>query len=140
MSAADGFGAGFGEAEVFDLAFGDEVLHCACHVFDGHVGVNAMLVEQVDDVGVEALQRGFGDLLDVFGLAVEAAAALPVGLDIKTELGGDHDPVAERRESFADEFFVDEWAIDFGGVEEGDATFDGGRSREIISFLSVAGP
>jgi hypothetical protein len=28
---------------------------------------------------------------------------------------------AERGEDFADEFFVGEWAIDFGGVEERDA-------------------
>src|SRR5207249_1250446 len=35
------------------------------HIFDWHVRVNPVLIEQIDDVGLEALERGFGDLLDV---------------------------------------------------------------------------
>ena len=56
--------AGFGHAEVLDLALLDEFLDRAGDVFDGHVGVDAVLVEEVDGVDVEALERGFGDLAD----------------------------------------------------------------------------
>jgi hypothetical protein len=72
VGAADGLGAGFGEAEVPDLAGGDEVFDGSGDVFDGDVGVDAVLVEEVDGVDVEALERGVGDLADVVGLAVEA--------------------------------------------------------------------
>jgi hypothetical protein len=44
----DGGDAGLGEAEVLDLALGDEVLDGLWHVLDGNVGVDAVLVEQVD--------------------------------------------------------------------------------------------
>src|SRR4051812_10936725 len=50
---------GFGQSEIFDLAVRDQVLHRAGHVFDRHIGVNAMLIEQVDAVGPEALERCF---------------------------------------------------------------------------------
>ena len=54
--------AGFGQAEVLDLALADQLLHRAGHVLDRHVRIDAVLVEQVDGVGLEALERGLGDL------------------------------------------------------------------------------
>ena len=45
--------------------------------------------------------------------------------DLEAELGGDDDLVTERREGFAHQFFVGESAIDFSGIEECDAAFDG---------------
>jgi hypothetical protein len=48
VGAADGFSAGFGEAEVLDLAFLDQVLDGAGDIFDGHVGIDAVLVEKID--------------------------------------------------------------------------------------------
>ena len=54
MGAADGLRAGLGQAEVLDLAFPDQVLHRARDVLDRHVRVDAVLVEQVDGVGLAA--------------------------------------------------------------------------------------
>ncbi len=51
VGAADVLDAGFGEAEVLDLAGGDEVLDGSGYVFDGDIGVDAVLVEEVDGVG-----------------------------------------------------------------------------------------
>ena len=62
VRAADRLHAGFGQAEVLDLAFLDQVLHRAGHVLDRHVRIDAVLVEQVDAVGPEPLERAFGDL------------------------------------------------------------------------------
>src|SRR2546425_8053632 len=45
VCATDGLHACFGKAEVFDLALLNQVFHRACHVFDGHVRVNAMLID-----------------------------------------------------------------------------------------------
>jgi hypothetical protein len=47
-----------------------------------------------------------------------------VGIEFKTELGGDGHAIAEGSEGFPDELFVGERAVDFGGVEEGDAALD----------------
>ena len=49
MRAADRLHAGLGEAEVLDLALGDQLLDRAGDLFDRHVRVDAVLVEEVDD-------------------------------------------------------------------------------------------
>src|SRR6267143_5259878 len=54
----DGWSArGFRESEVLHLALLDEVFHGSGDVFDRHVGIYAVLIEQVDDIGLEALER-----------------------------------------------------------------------------------
>ncbi len=48
VGAPDGLRTGLGKAEVLHLAGLNQLLHRAGYVFDGHVRVNAVLVEQVD--------------------------------------------------------------------------------------------
>ena len=79
MGPADRLRAWLGKAEVLNFAFPNQILDRSCHVFDRHVRVNAMLIEQIDDIGVQALERGLGDLLDVLRAAVERLRALPSG-------------------------------------------------------------
>ena len=72
VRAADRLHAGLREAEVLDLALADQVLHGAGDVLDRHVRVDAVLIEEVDAVDLEPLERAVGDLLDVLGPAVQA--------------------------------------------------------------------
>src|SRR5271166_3284176 len=84
-------------------------------------------------------ERAFGDLLDVLRPAVQAKPLLsPLGVKLESELGGDHDLPFEGGERFAHEFLVVEGAIDFGGIEEGDAAFDGSMD-ERNHLLLVCG-
>ncbi len=84
-----------------------------------------MLIEEIDDIGLQPLKRRLGDRLDVVGAAVDAAAAgSRLQIDVEAELGRDCDLVAHGRERLADEFLVDERAIGFGGVEQGHASLD----------------
>ncbi len=127
MCFADGFRAGFGETEVFYFAGLDEVFHGSGDVFDGNFEIDAMLVVEIDVVGLEALERFVADLLDVVGMAVQCAPlSAVVRIRLPAEFRGDHKFVAKRSEAFADEFFVDVRAVDFGGVEESDAAIDAG--------------
>jgi hypothetical protein len=48
VCAADRLHSCFGKAEVFDLAFLNEVLHRFRHILDWHRRVNTMLVEEVN--------------------------------------------------------------------------------------------
>jgi hypothetical protein len=50
--------------------------------------------------------------LDVFRLAIEPAALARRRINVKTELGGDHDFVAEGRQRFPDEGFVCPGTVD----------------------------
>jgi hypothetical protein len=72
VGATNGLHIGFGEAKVLHLALLDQFLHGSCDVFDGHFWIGAVLVEDVDAVDVQALQRCCGNLLDVLRAAVEA--------------------------------------------------------------------
>jgi len=111
--------------------------------FDRHVGIYAVLIEQVDDIGLEALERCLGDFLDVFsgrlslgGPTRVSGQVPPLGSGFATELGGDHHLVTKWSPApFAHEFFVCEGTIAFGGVEKCDATFDS-RPDQPRSFPS----
>jgi hypothetical protein len=66
----------------------------------GHIGVDAVLIEQVDAVGPQALQRSFDDLADAIGAAVESTRLV---LELEAELGGDRDLAADRGQRLADQ-------------------------------------
>jgi hypothetical protein len=70
--------------------------------------------------------------------ASEAPLLARIRIDVEAELGGDHDVVAEGLQGFAHEFLVGEWAVDLGGVEEGDATLDG-RADQRDPLVLVCG-
>ena len=45
-----------GETEVLHLALGDQILHRAGHVLDGHLGIDAMLIEKIDGIDAQAFE------------------------------------------------------------------------------------
>src|SRR6266516_4996955 len=114
----------FRKAEVLDLPFSNQVLHRSGHIFDGHVRVNAVLIEQIDGIDLQSLERALGNLLDVLWPTI-LAQLLPIGTKFEPEFGGDHHLPTEGSKRFAHQFFVCERAVRFSGVEEGDAPFDG---------------
>jgi hypothetical protein len=98
-----------------------------------------MLVEQVNGVRLQTLQRAFDDLLDMFGLAVGCRPlAIVARIGLEPELGGDDDIFAEGSESFVHDFFIDERALQFGSVEEGDTALDSG-ANELDRFALLRG-
>ncbi len=65
MCATDRLRSCFRKTEVLNLALLNQILHRSRYVFDGHVQINAVLIEQIDDVDLESLERCLSDLLDV---------------------------------------------------------------------------
>ena len=93
VGATDGGGGGFGESEETDLAGGDEVGHGADGFFDGSVGVDAVLVVEVDDIDAETEEAGVACGTDVFGAAVDTEVVSVGGADV-AEFGGEEDLAA----------------------------------------------
>jgi hypothetical protein len=56
--------------------------------------------------------------------AVQARRFAGLGIDAPAELCRDNDLITDRSESFTQQLFVGERAIDFRRVEEGDTTFN----------------
>jgi hypothetical protein len=105
---------------VFDLPFPDQLSHGTGHVSHRDVWVNTMLVKEVDAVGLQALERLFGDQADAGGRAVE-----PGGSDaiLEAELGCQNDLVAKGGDGLSEHFFIHS-PVGFGAVEECDAAFE----------------
>ena len=114
---------GFGQAEMLHLAFRDQLPDRAGHILDRHVGIDPVLVEQIDDFDAEPLQRGVGNSRG-YARAGCSCPALAV-LDAEAELGGDHHLVADRPQRLADNLLIGEGTVDLGRVEEGHAPIDG---------------
>ena len=128
VSATNRLCSCFRKAEVFNLAYLNQVLHCSCHIFDGHIRVNTVLIEEVNRLDPEPLEGALHYLLDVLGPTIQPLPApleLPVGTEILAEFGADHYLVPEGGQRFAHQFLVRERTVDLGGVEEGDAALDG---------------
>src|SRR5450830_506401 len=120
MGPANRLGPGLGQAEVAHLALGDQLFHGAGHVLHRHLGIDPVLVEQVNAVGTQVLERVLDHRSDTLGAAVHTRRDVAV---LEAELGGNHHLVTHRRQGLAHHFFV-QCAIGLGGVEEGHATLD----------------
>jgi len=123
--AAKSFGAGLGESDMTDLAFLDELRHGVDGFFDGRVGVDAVLVVEVDVIDAETAQAALAGFADIVGFAVDAAGPGIGGVANDAEFGGEDDFVALAHDGASDELFVSVRSVDVGGVEEGDAEIDG---------------
>jgi len=51
MCSADCVHAGFGKTKVPYLALGNQFLHRTSHVFDRHIRINTVLIEQINVFG-----------------------------------------------------------------------------------------
>jgi hypothetical protein len=82
-----------------------------------------MLIEKIDGINLESLQRGFSHFFDMLRPAV--LARLPsLRAEFETEFGSyDHMPT-KRGKRFAHKLLVGEWPIGFSGIEECDTAFD----------------
>jgi hypothetical protein len=104
-----------------------------------------MLIEQVDGLNLEPLERTLDGLPDVRWATIEGRRTLhPAGIEtrieVEPEFGGNRQVFAERREGFTDEFFIDEQTINLGGIEKGDPTLHGGpkQRRHLLSVFGWA--
>ena len=66
------------------------------------------------------------------------AGLLALVVEGEPELGGDDDLVANGSQGLANEFLIDERAVDLGGVEERDTTLDR-RAQQSDHLVAVTG-
>ncbi len=86
-----------------------------------------MLVEEINNLSLEPLERALYTLLDVRWPAVHADVTRSgtIVLVFESELRRDNNSSAERSQGFAHKFFVGERAVGLSSVKERDAAFDG---------------
>src|SRR6266849_3820761 len=94
VCSTDCLDAGFRKAEMLHLAFLNQLLHRSRHVFDWHARVNPVLIEQVDCLHLEPLERALDSLLDMLWPAVQARrtfhpARIAIWTEVESKFGGD---------------------------------------------------
>jgi hypothetical protein len=100
VCAADRFHASFRKSKVLHLALPDQFLHRAGNVFDGNVGIDTVLIEQIDDIGLEALQRGLRDFLEVLRTTIQfTPTRSAVGIRFESRLRGYLQPGHEEEQA-----------------------------------------
>ena len=72
MRAPDRCRASFGQTEMLDLAFGDEVPHRTGNILDRHRRIDPVLIEQVEAIDPQPPKRILRDLADACGRRVQA--------------------------------------------------------------------
>src|ERR1700761_439618 len=121
MGTADGLRTRLRHAKVLDLAFPDKFLYRAGNVFDWNLQVNAMLIEEIQSIHFQTLERCLGHLPDVLGAAVGGIPLAAVGwIGLEAKLGRDHNLSTKRGQSFADQFLIHQRTIGLGRIEKGD--------------------
>ena len=55
------------------LALLNQVPHSSSDVLDRNIRIDAVLIEEIDDIGSEALEGSLGDFLDVLGPAIQTS-------------------------------------------------------------------
>jgi hypothetical protein len=111
------------------------------NVFDRNGRIDAVLIKKIDRIDAQSFQGRFCDCADVLGPAIQfAAAGSRREIDVEAEFSRDHDLAVKRQQRFADEYFIGEWTVGFGRIEEGHAALNSAWINAIISCLSAGGP
>src|SRR5260370_22380491 len=100
-----------------------------------------MLIEQVDRIDLQSLERPLCDLFDVFWPTVESVPlAAVIGIGFPPELGSHHYLAVKRSERFTYKLFVQERAVNLGGIEECDTPLHCGVEQRNHLLLVFGGP
>src|SRR5438874_8762005 len=123
MCATNRLHSSFREAEVLHLTCSNQFLHRTGDIFNRHAGIDAVLIEQIDNIGPQSLQRSVGDLFDVLWPTIQAEL-LTFGTKFESELRGNCDSLTQRSQRFANELFVRERTVNFSGIEKRNPAFN----------------
>src|SRR6266705_2735978 len=127
--------SGLRETDVANLAFLDQFGQGSHSFLDRRVGIDAVLVVEIDVVGPQPLQAAFAGLLHIVGLAADAAKVRIVGVTNDPELRGQNYIIAFAFKGASDEFFVLVGAVYVSGIEKVYAEFEramNGRERFVV--------
>src|SRR5216684_2058758 len=122
-----------------NLAFFYELRHGSDGFFNRRVGIDAMLVIQIDRLNPQPPEAAFAGLANIVGFAVQGAGTGGFGITDDAEFRGQHNFVALAFEGAAHKLLVRVWAVNVGGIEEIDAEFKSTLNRGD-RFMVVTGP
>ena len=104
-----------------DFSFTDQVADRPGNLFDRHLGIDAVLVVEVDMVGTQPFQRAFDRPANLFRTTAERLP--PLRVDPNAEFSGYDHLVANRRECLADQLLIGKRPVTLRRIEKGNTLF-----------------
>src|SRR5258706_3696446 len=125
MGAPDVGYTGLGKAEKAYLSLLDQITYRTGHILHRHLWIDTVLIQQVNVIGLESLERAFDGLTDILRPARCFGAHLLAVLEMKAKFGGDDYLVAPALERPAEQLLVGEGTIGLRCISEGAYDLDG---------------
>ncbi len=124
LGADQGRAGSLAQPQVAHLAGLHQLGHGAHRVFDRHLGIDPVLVVEIEMLDAQPAQTALHRLTHVVGPAIH-----PTGIRIfaahQTELAGQEYLLAASAQGSAQQFLVVMRAIGIGGIQQGHAAFQG---------------
>src|SRR5258708_15386697 len=117
--------AGLGQAEKAYLALLDQLTYRPGHLLHRHFWIDTVLIQQVNVIRLQSLERAFDGLTEILRPARRFGADLLSFLGPKAKFGGDDHLVAPVLERPAEQLLVGEGTIALGRIEEVASDLDG---------------
>src|SRR6267154_6321614 len=124
VGATNALRGSLGQSQVADLASTNKLGHGANGFFNGDVGIDAMLIIQVNHFDTQALEAGIAGGAHVGSAAINAADSGIRFAAQDSEFGGQKNFVAHSANGLGDQQLVVAVAIDIRGIEKSDSQFD----------------
>ena len=128
----------FGQADVEDLALLLQLLDGRERFFDGHLGIDAMKLPEIDALDFEAAEAHLDLLLQIFRPA-QCGPLVGSGTH-KTPFGGDDETLWVGMERFRDDLLADVGPVGVRGVDEVNVEFDLRWRTRLASARSLGSP
>src|SRR5258708_9928411 len=125
MGEADVGYTGLGKAEKAYLSLLDQITYRTGHILHRHLWIDTVLIQQVNVIGLESLERAFDGLTDILRPARCFGADLLAVLETKAKFGGDDYLVAPALERPAEQLLVGQGTIALARIEEGASALAG---------------
>jgi len=105
LCASDRIGRGFGQAKVTDLADLNQLGHGTNGVLDGRIGINPVLIVEIDHVDLQPAQGCLAGRTHIIGLSIDTDKRAIRRQDI-AELGCEHNLAAAIFNGFSNQLFI----------------------------------
>ena len=134
-----------GQTDVAHLSLSNQIGEHTHRILDRHIGIDPVLVIEVDRRHAEALQAAFHGSSHILRTAIEAAHERIPGVAQDAKLCREEDIVSPTFDGASDKFFVGVRTVDVGGVEKVDAklkrAMDRGNRFGVVSpCIKIAHP
>src|SRR4029079_9301190 len=114
----------FTQTQILDLSGFHQIAHCPDGIFDWYVGIDSMLIVEIDAIDAQTLERSVTGRAHVFRSTVDRSYRRIGRVAYDGKLCSYDHIIAMVSKCFAHQFFICERAVRIGGIKEIDSQLE----------------